>query len=130
MLACRKGELAEWLADSEIPFVASWAGLSAFSHDHPGFVGQIGVYGNRGANFVLQNADAVIVLGSRLDNRQRSGNADNFAIGAKVHVLDVDVEEIRKYGGGRYTGTPLDLKALPRVLQAVSRHEVSPEWRD
>jgi acetolactate synthase-1/2/3 large subunit len=121
-------ELADWLTDNRIPFVASWAGLSAFSHDHPGFVGQIGVYGNRGANFVLQNADAVLALGSRLDNRQRSGNADNFAVGARIHVLDVDVEEIRKYGGGRYTGTPIDLKALPRVLAAVPRPEINSVW--
>jgi len=121
--------LSAWLADNEVPFVSSWAGLSAFPHDHPCFVGQIGVYGNRGANFVLQNADAVIVLGSRLDNRQRSGNAENFAIGAKIHVLDVDIEEIRKYGGGRYTGTVLDLKALPRVLQSLSRPQISSEWR-
>ena len=123
-------ELGEWLADKRIPFVASWAGLSAFSHDHPGFVGQIGVYGNRGANFVLQNADSVIVFGSRLDNRQRSGNADNFAVGAKIHVLDVDVEEIKKYGGGRYTGSAVDLKILPSVLASVSPPEITPEWRD
>jgi acetolactate synthase-1/2/3 large subunit len=123
-------ELSAWLDNNEIPFVASWAGLSAFPHDHPCFVGQIGVYGNRGANFVLQNADTVIVLGSRLDNRQRSGNAENFAVEARIHVLDVDAEEIRKYGGGRYTGTVLDLKALPRVLQSLSRPQISAEWRD
>jgi acetolactate synthase I/II/III large subunit len=124
-----KVELASWLADNGVPFVASWAGLSAFPHDHPCFVGQIGVYGNRGANFVLQNADAVVVLGSRLDNRQRSGNADNFAVGAKVHVLDVDVEEIKKYGGGRYTGTPIDLKVLPRLLQSIPELSITQEWR-
>ena len=123
-------ELAEWLSNNHVPFVASWAGLSAFPHDHPGFIGQIGVYGNRGANFVLQNADAVLVLGSRLDNRQRSGNADNFAVGAKVHVLDVDGEEIKKYGGGRYSGTSIDLKALPSVLQALPLVKVGDVWRD
>jgi acetolactate synthase-1/2/3 large subunit len=121
-------ELAEWLADNRIPFVASWAGLSAFSHDHPCFIGQVGVYGNRGANFVLQNADAVIVLGSRLDNRQRSGNADNFAVAAKIHVLDVDVEEIKKYGGGRYTSNSVNLKVLPSVLESVSPPEITAEW--
>ena len=121
-------ELVDWLTSSGLPFVASWAGLSAFPHQHPGFVGQIGVYGNRGANFVLQNADAVIVLGSRLDNRQRSGNADNFAIDAKVHVLDVDVEEIKKYGGGRYTGTAIDLKSLPQVLAGLNQLELSSDW--
>ena len=120
--------LSEWLDATGMPFVASWAGLSAFSHDHAGFVGQIGVYGNRGANFVLQNADAVIVLGSRLDNRQRSGNAANFAMGAKIHVLDIDGEEIRKYGGGRYTGTIIDLKALPQILRELSAPQLSEIW--
>lgn len=120
--------LSEWLNATGVPFVASWAGLSAFPHSHPGFVGQIGVYGNRGANFVLQNADAVIVFGSRLDNRQRSGNAANFAIEAMVHVLDVDSEEIKKYGGGRYSGTVLDLKALPDVLGKLARPRLSESW--
>lgn len=120
--------LSEWLNATGVPFVASWAGLSAFPHSHPCFVGQIGVYGNRGANFVLQNADAVIVLGSRLDNRQRSGNATNFAIEAMVHVLDVDSEEIKKYGGGRYSGTVLDLKALPDVLGKLARPRLFETW--
>ena len=120
--------LADWLTLSGLPFVASWAGLSAFPHHHPGYVGQIGVYGNRGANFVLQNADTVIVLGSRLDNRQRSGNADNFAIDAKVHVLDVDEEEIKKYGGGRYTGTAIDLKNLPQVLMDLNVPKLCSAW--
>jgi acetolactate synthase-1/2/3 large subunit len=124
-----KTALADWLSKHDMPFVSSWAGLSAFPHDHPGFVGQIGVYGNRGANFVLQNADAVLVLGSRLDNRQRSGNADNFAVGARIHVLDVDAEEIKKYGGGRYSGNVMNLKALPRLLDALPRPTISAAWR-
>jgi acetolactate synthase-1/2/3 large subunit len=123
-------QVVNWLTTSGLPFVASWAGLSAFPHDHPGFAGQIGVYGNRGANFILQNADAVIVLGSRLDNRQRSGNANNFAIGAKVHVIDIDVEEIKKYGGGRYSGSAMDLAALPQVLAALPKVEIDAEWGD
>lgn len=127
-MAGAEDALGDWLNASGLPFVASWAGLSAFPHSHPGFVGQIGVYGNRGANFVLQNADAVVVLGSRLDNRQRSGNVANFAIEAKVHVLDVDGEEIKKYGGGRYSGTVLDLKALPQVLGKLSTPRPHEEW--
>lgn len=123
-----EAQLASWLADTGIPFVSSWAGMTAFDHDHPGFVGQIGVYGNRGANFVLQNADLVIVLGSRLDNRQRSGNADNFAKGAAVHVLDVDGEEINKYGGGRYRGAQFDLRGLPTALRQVKAPAIGEEW--
>jgi len=123
-------ELTDWLAHTQLPFVASWAGMSAFPHSHPGYVGQIGVYGNRGANFVLQNADAVVVLGSRLDNRQRSGNADNFATAARVHVIDIDGEEIKKYGQGRYSGSVVNLKALPRILAKVAIPDLSDDWRD
>jgi acetolactate synthase-1/2/3 large subunit len=122
--------LAEWLARSGLPFVASWAGLTYFDHDHPGFLGQIGVYGNRGANFALQNADVAIVLGSRLDNRQRSGNAKNFATGATVHVVDVDAEELRKYNGDGYRTSQLDLRDLPAVLQQVVPPRLAPEWCD
>lgn len=122
--------LSEWLAAHNMPFVASWAGLTGFNHDSPHFVGQIGVYGNRGANFVLQNADTIVVLGSRLDNRQRSGNPDNFARGAAVYVVDVDSEELRKYGGGRYHGIELNLAALPCVLPRLSAPRPTREWLD
>ena len=111
-----------------LPFVSSWAGLTYFNHDHPGFLGQIGVYGNRGANFALQNADTVIVLGSRLDNRQRSGNAKNFAIGATVHVVDIDAEELRKYRNDGYRTSHIDFRELAAVLKDISAPELSPEW--
>jgi acetolactate synthase-1/2/3 large subunit len=121
-------EVADWLHKARLPFVSSWAGLSFFDHDHAGFVGQIGVYGNRGANFVLQNADAVIVLGSRLDNRQRSGNTSNFAVGAIVHVVDVDEEELAKYCNDGYRVTHLDFAGLPEVLRGIEIASANNEW--
>ncbi len=129
-LAGVQREVADWLAEVGLPFVSSWAGLGHFDHDHPGFLGQIGVYGNRGANFVLQNADAVVVIGSRLDNRQRSGNAKNFAPGATVHVLDVDAEELKKYVNDGYRTSLVDFRNLPDVLAKVSAPKYSSEWKD
>ena len=120
--------VSDWLAAAAVPFVSSWAGLSFFDHDHPGFLGQIGVYGNRGANFALQNADTVIVLGSRLDNRQRSGNARNFAVGAKIHVVDVDIEELRKYRNDGYRTSWIDFRRLPDVLRQLPAPTLSAEW--
>ncbi|MDQ2084631.1 thiamine pyrophosphate-binding protein [Xanthobacteraceae bacterium Astr-EGSB] len=117
-----------WLGRAGLPFVSSWAGLTYFDHDHAGFVGQIGVYGNRGANFVLQNADTVIVLGSRLDNRQRSGNSRNFACGATVHVVDVDEEELKKYRNDGYRATHLDFRNLPQVLAELKVPAPDEEW--
>ena len=128
-LAGIEDAVSDWLASTGMPFVSSWAGLSFFDHDHPGFLGQIGVYGNRGANFALQNADTVIVLGSRLDNRQRSGNARNFATGASVHVVDVDAEELRKYRNDGYRTSWIDFRQLPAVLKQLRAPGPSPQWR-
>jgi acetolactate synthase-1/2/3 large subunit len=76
----------------------------------------------------LQNADTVIVLGSRLDNRQRSGNADNFATDATVAVVDVDVEELRKYVSDRYRGIHLDLYDFPKLAAQLPSVNLDPEW--
>ena len=127
-LAGAERETAAWLDRTGLPFVSSWAGLTYFDNELPGFLGQIGVYGNRGANFVLQNADAVLVLGSRLDNRQRSGNAANFAMGAEVLVIDVDEEELRKYKNDGYSTLHMDLADLPALLEELPEPSPSDEW--
>jgi acetolactate synthase I/II/III large subunit len=127
-LAGIQKQVADWLRQTRLPFVSSWAGLTYFDHDHPGFLGQIGVYGNRGANFALQNADTVIVLGSRLDNRQRSGNARNFATEAVVHVVDIDLEELKKYANDGYRTSHLEFDKLPQVLESLPAPSIDPDW--
>ncbi len=119
-------EVSAWLETSGIPFVCSWNGMGYANHNLPNYCGQIGVYGNRGANSILQNADALLVLGSRLDNRQRSGNAKSFAPKAKLLVLDVDAEELKKYQADGYDTALLDLQFLPSVLPKASAG--TPEW--
>jgi acetolactate synthase-1/2/3 large subunit len=42
-------------------------------------MGSIGVYGDRVANFAVQNADLLIILGSRLDTRQTGGKLESFS---------------------------------------------------
>jgi len=122
--------LTQWLGRHHLPFVASWNAMAHFDHDSPDYVGGIGVYGNRGANFVLQNADRVLVLGSRLDNRQRTGNTRNFVPGGKVHVVDVDENELAKYAGDGYGTTHLDLGHLPALLEGLSPPPLSAPWLD
>ena len=78
------------------PVVCSWSAIDVFPHSHPLFVGQIGIYGNRGANFLIQNADLILSVGSRLDTRQISGNAKSFGRVAKKIIVDIDKYEISK----------------------------------
>ena len=96
-LSDQSEEVIEWLALNSIPFVSSWNGMCFIKSDNKNYYGNIGVYGNRGANFILQSCDKLLVLGSRLDNRQRGSNVDTFAPLADVLVIDVDEEELKKH---------------------------------
>lgn len=96
----RAEKLAEEFAEKlGFPVVVSWSGFDAICHDHKQFVGHIGVYGNRGANFAVQNADLLISLGSRLDTRQTGGDQSSFAREAKKVIVDIDANEVFKNRG-------------------------------
>lgn len=93
-------EKAMELVDSlKIPVVTSWSGFDVIPYNHPRLVGQFGVYGSRGANFAIQNADLFLSLGSRLDTRQTGGKPSTFARDAKKIVVDIDKDEIGKRRG-------------------------------
>lgn len=124
-------EVVKWLEQNpSVPFVSSWNGMTYFNHDMKNYHGQIGVYGNRGANFLVQNCDALLVLGSRLDNRQRSGNAKSFAPIAKVCVIDVDGEELKKYQNEGYQTIHANLQHAAKIFATVEKISPSQEWID
>jgi len=129
-LAGVEKELEQWLRSTNIPFVASWSALNSFDHSMENYCGHFGVYGNRGGNYVIQNADRILVLGSRLDNRQRSGNPNTFGPSAKFLVVDIDEEELKKYPSPQYEGIVLDLTHLPSVLQNAEVYPVRKYWKD
>lgn len=130
-LAGTEKTLERWLNSNHVPFVSTWASLNYFNHNSPNYIGHFGVYGNRGGNNAIQNADAILVLGSRLDNRQRSGNPANFAPNARFLVVDLDPAELDKLDPARYQGQSLfDLRNLPKVLAKVTKPTVAKEWTD
>lgn len=82
-----------------IPIVTTWSGFDIIPHNHPLFVGQMGVYGARGANFTVQNADVLLSVGSRLDTRITGGKPSTYARDAKKIVVDIDSAELEKQRG-------------------------------
>ena len=129
-LAGSHKQVERFLLENNMPFVSSWNGMTYFNHDIKNYCGSIGVYGNRGANFLIQNCDRLLVLGSRLDNRQRSGNTDNFAIAAKVLVVDIDKEELKKYNHNGYDILAYNLKYFSQLKPFLSNHHISAEWQE
>jgi acetolactate synthase-1/2/3 large subunit len=78
-----------------IPVVTAWTHDSIASDDEL-FCGRPGTIGERAGNFTVQNADLLLVLGSRLNIRQVSYNWKSFARNALKIQVDVDSAELRK----------------------------------
>lgn len=79
-----------------IPFAVSRLGIDLLPSDHPLFIGRIGTKGDRAGNFAVQNADFILVLGSRLSVSSTGHQYETFGREAEVVVLDVDAFEHRK----------------------------------
>jgi acetolactate synthase-1/2/3 large subunit len=86
----RLKELADLL---NWPILPSWA-YADFMHKNR--IDLFGVYGNRGANFTVQNSDLILAIGTRLDTRMTGSNPKQFAREAKKIIVDIDINEINK----------------------------------
>lgn len=80
---------------ASIPVVTAWT-HDLIASDHPLFCGRPGTIGTRPGNFTVQNADLLIVVGSRLNIRQTSYNYASFADRAHVVQVDIDPAELTK----------------------------------
>ena len=83
----------------KIPIVTTWSGCDLVDYNNSYYVGNIGVYGSRSANFTVQNSDLIFCLGSRLDTRVTGGVPKNFARNAYKIVVDIDEHELNKQRG-------------------------------
>jgi acetolactate synthase-1/2/3 large subunit len=123
-------ETQMWCENFGIPYVATWAAMPYLERSKSGYLGTIGVYGSRIANWSVQAADKIIVLGSRLDNRQRTGNPKGFAPFAQILVLDIDEEELKKYNSQKnYETLKFNLANSEMLLGNSMKKYQDSDWR-
>ncbi|MHB8741993.1 MAG: thiamine pyrophosphate-binding protein [Sulfuricaulis sp.] len=79
-----------------IPVVTGWNAHDVIWNAHPNYVGRPGTIGDRAGNFAIQNADLLLILGSRLNIRQVSYNWKTFAREAYKIWVDIDQNELKK----------------------------------
>lgn len=77
----------------KVPVESTWRALSIMNNDNPYFFGSPGLQANRYSNLIIQAADLLIVLGSRLDNMITAFNEEHFAYRAEKIIVDIDVNE-------------------------------------
>jgi len=82
----------------EIPVLTSRLGIDLIDSENKLYVGRPGNYGERAANFAVQNSDLIISVGSRLASALVGHDPKNFGKHAKKVVVDIDAEELKKPG--------------------------------
>ncbi len=88
-------ELNEFAERYQIPVVTSLLGQGTIATSHPLFLGMGGMHGSFAANIAMTEADFMISIGCRFDDRL-TGNPKTFAKNAKVAHIDIDPAEIGK----------------------------------
>ncbi len=113
-----------------IPFIVTWGAFDICGTDHPLRIGSPGVYGDRVANYAIQYADTLIVIGSRLDSRQIGGDTHTFSNTSKKIMIDIDPGEIGKMpekGVPIDIGIEMDAETFFRTCEAYPVDTL--EWR-
>jgi acetolactate synthase-1/2/3 large subunit len=120
-------ELLSLAQQQDIPAVASFMGLGVIPHQHPLFLGMLGMHGARYTNLVLEECDLLIAAGVRFDDRA-TGDPTQFVPNARIIHVDIDAGELNKI-------KPAHLAIHGDVAQAVRyllRHGKTtqrPVWR-
>ena len=110
-----------------IPLATAWT-HDLIASDHPLFAGRPGTIGTRSGNFCLQNADLVLVIGSRLNIRQTSYNWDSFGKNAWIVQVDVDAAELAKPGVQPDLRVQCDAQVFIATLQAMLAQHALPSY--
>jgi acetolactate synthase-1/2/3 large subunit len=95
VLAGASGELTELATIDRLPVTCTVNGLGGFPAPHAQWLGMLGMHGTRAANYAMDEADLIVAVGARFDDRV-TGKLSEFAPRAKFIHIDVDPAEISK----------------------------------
>ncbi len=95
LTAKAENELKSFVEKADIPVAVTLLGLSSFSSYHENFVGMLGMHGHYAPNVKTNEADLIIAIGMRFDDRV-TGNLEKYAKQAKIIHFEIDKSELNK----------------------------------
>jgi acetolactate synthase I/II/III large subunit len=115
------------LAEQDVPVMTTWNGADRIGSEHPYYFGRPNTWGQRSANILMQQADVLVALGTRLGLQQSGFNWQEFMPVGKVVQVDCDERELTK--GHPRVDVPVcgDANEVLRSL-AASDLGTHPEW--
>lgn len=121
-------EVSTFAEKYNMPIVFSASASDAYGTDHTLAIGAVGsLGGSRAGNFAVQNADFILVLGSKLCS-QTTGAAKQFAREAKVIVVDIDSKEHTKAGVNIDRVIIADIKEFMTEILAIEWKSADKLW--
>jgi acetolactate synthase-1/2/3 large subunit len=128
-----EGVLKQFLQEHQIPFLLSWAGSDLIDNNNVLYVGKAGVYGQRHANLILQAADYILAIGTRLAIPQIGYSLEELAPEARIDLVDIDSNEVHKLGERATEAIQADAgDFLSQLLKGLSSKSnlTFPNWLD
>ena len=105
----------------DLPLLSSWNASDIIETKNKKYIGRVGIFGDRAANFTIQNSDLIIVLGCRLSQPQTGYNLNLFAPEAKIIYVEIDKNEIKKFGKKVVYSANVDVaKFLDNFLKVIT----------
>lgn len=123
-----RDEILELAEKIDAPVGSSMMGLSAVPTDHPRFLGMQGMHGHYASSMAMHNADCVIALGARFNDRV-TGNRAKFAPTAKIVHIDIDGSELSKTVNAVH-GLRGDIKLTLEKLIPLVNERKNPQWQE
>ena len=121
-------ELQQLAEATGIPVITTLLGLSSFPSGHPLNLGMLGMHGMYWANIAVDEADLILGVGMRFDDRV-TGRASTFAPHARIIHVDIEPTQI-----GRNVpvevALPGDAKAVMQALKPLVSYTPRPEWME
>lgn len=95
LISQAESEALDLATKADLPTACTLLGISAFPENHPLYAGVLGAYGNYASNLMTNQADLIIAIGMRFDDRV-TGNLKKYAPQAKIIHIDIDKKEINR----------------------------------
>ena len=111
---------------NSIPIVSTMRGLGSIEPNHPDYVGMIGMHGNKAANELTEEADLILALGARFNDRT-TGKTSEFIRNARLIHVDVDPNELNKIMAADL-GICCELGQFIRALRPMIDRNSRPDW--
>jgi len=110
-------QLKEFSLNNSFPVASTLHALGAFPMDSPYWLGMVGTYGSRRANFAASYCDTLLILGASLNERV-TGNPKEFAPHATTIHVDINPRSL-----GRFIETELPIcSRIETFISAINRH--------